>query len=221
MNSTTAEPTTVRPVTNVSQKRVLNAGSGPRTGTGLHPLFRQQSWEEFRLDIDPKVQPDIIGSVTDMKTVADESFDAIWCSHNLEHLYNHEIGKALAEFRRVLKSDGFSLITCPDLEEVAGMVASGKGEDVAYHSPVGPITAFDMLYGHAASIARGNEFMAHRTGFTADRLGRMLVESGFDEVFVTKGKGFDLWALALMPGASRAMLQDQFYAYGLDFFAEG
>jgi hypothetical protein len=49
----------------------------------------------------------------------------------------------------------------------------------------------------------------------------MLVESGFDEVLVTKGKGFDLWALALMPGANKATLQDQFYTYGLDFFAEG
>ena len=202
-------------------RRVLNAGSGPRSPAGLHPAFRGSAWEEFRVDIDASAKPDLVSSVTVMTAIPDSTFDAIWCSHNLEHLYGREIGKALAEFKRILKPDGFSLITCPDLEEIAILVAGGKGEEVAYHSPVGPITALDMLYGHSASIERGNEFMAHRTGFTADRLGRLLVESGFDEVFVAKGKGFDLWALALMPGAKKLELQNELIAHGLNFFAEG
>ena len=214
--STSAHPETVEPA-----RWVLNAGSGPRSAFGLHPVFRDPAWHEVTLDIDARTKPDLVGSVSDMSAIADATFDAIWCSHNLEHLYGHEIGRALAEFKRVLKPDGFSLITCPDLEEVAKLVASGKGEDVAYQSPAGPITALDMLYGHSASIARGYEFMAHRTGFTADRLGRLLVESGFDEVFVIKGKGFDLWALALMPGAKKTELQQELYTLGLDFIADG
>ena len=43
------------------------------------------------------------------------SVDAVFSSHNIEHLYPHEVPLALKEFMRVLKPDGFVLMTCPDL----------------------------------------------------------------------------------------------------------
>ena len=190
------------------QKRVLNAGSGPYSPHKLHRAFRGEEWGELRLDIDPTTKPDLVGSVVDLaKVVAPASVDAIWCSHNLEHLDTHEVRPALEQFRRALKPDGFALITSPDLEAVAQLILDGRLDDVAYTSPAGPITALDMLFGHSASVARGNTYMRHQTGFTQDLLGRLLVECGFKEAWVAKGRAFDVWAAALMPGADREQIR--------------
>lgn len=185
---------------------VLNAGSGPRARR-LHPCFTGQQWAQFTLDIDPGVEPDQVGSVTDMRAFfSDGSFDAIWSSHNLEHLHAHEVLPALREFRRVLRPEGFTLITCPDLEAVATLLVRHGLDHVAYVAPVGPITVADMMFGYGASIAAGNLFMAHNTGFTAERLGKVALEAGFAEAHIGKGGCFDLWALLLMPQADQAEL---------------
>jgi SAM-dependent methyltransferase len=201
-----------------ARKQVLNAGSGPDLAKKLHPVFRSEEWRQVRLDIDPRVKPDLIGSVTDLRAVVpDGSCDAVWSSHNIEHLHAHEVRPALSEFRRVLKPDGFALITCPDLEAVAQLVVEGKLEETAYTAPAGPITALDMLFGFGASIERGNTFMAHNTGFTRDRLGHLLLECGFAEAWVTKGRMYDLWAVALMPEVDRASLKASLTASDVTF----
>jgi SAM-dependent methyltransferase len=203
-----------------ARKRVLNAGSGPGPASRLHPLFDAAQWVEVRLDIDPRTKPDIVSSIVDMRLeLASGSFDAIWCSHILEHLYAHEVPAALAEFQRVLKPDGFALITCPDLETVAELIASDGLDGEAYRSPAGPITPLDMLFGHSPSIAQGQVHMAHNTGFTCARLGRLLAGSGFAEILAKRGR-FDLWALALMPDAAKGHIQQQLHSCGLSLFDE-
>lgn len=179
----------------VSERVVLHVGCGPYNPAKLHRRFHEPGWRELRLDINPKVKPDIIGSMTDMATVATASVDAVWSSHNVEHLYAHEVTLALAEFYRVIKPGGFALITLPDLQKVAELVAADKLEDTAYVSPAGPITPLDMIYGHRPSIAQGNLFMAHRMGFTATTLERAMRRAGFGTVR-TQRQGFDLWAYA-------------------------
>ncbi|MCA8996833.1 MAG: methyltransferase domain-containing protein [Planctomycetaceae bacterium] len=130
-----------------------------------------------------------------MPEITDSSVDAVWSSHNLEHLFAHEVPVALKEFLRVLKPGGFALLTMPDLQKAAEYVAQGKLEDPVYESPAGPISAIDICFGHRASIARGNHYMAHRTGFSAETLTEKLTASGFFKVRVER-KGFDLWAIA-------------------------
>jgi hypothetical protein len=103
---------------------------------------------------------------------------------------------ALKEFFRVLAPDGFALVTLPDLQRVAELVAQDKLEETAYTSPAGPIAPLDMLYGHRASLARGNLFMAHRTGFTARTLSNALRRAGFAQVGVKRDGRFGLWAIA-------------------------
>ena len=200
------------------RKRVLNAGSGRPSGRSLHPVFRNAAWQEVRIDIDAGAVPDLVGSVTDMRSsVSSGSFDAVWSSHSLEHLHTHEVPSALAEFRRILKPDGFALMACPDLAAVAAMLLDRGAEHVAYVSAVGPIAPLDMLFGHSASIAKGNGYMAHKTGFTAARLGRLLLEAGFPTVLARTEK-FDLWALALMPKADRAAIDHQLRAVDFGIF---
>src|SRR5262249_33258065 len=137
--------------------------------------------------------------------VATNSIDAIWSSHNLEHLQRHEVPLALAEFIRVLKPNGLLLLTLPDLRQVAQLVVEDRLEDQAYASQSGPITALDMIFGHTASLARGNPFMAHRTGFTARTLHKLLIESGFVGVAARQGGSFDLWATGYKPAPNEGI----------------
>jgi len=179
-------------------KIVLNVGCGYPARHGLHASFQGSAWREVRLDIDPAVNPDIVCSIIDMQPVATGSIDAVWSSHNLEHLYRHEVPIALGEFNRVLRPGGQVLLTLPDLQRIAELVASDGLEDEAYRSPSGPITPLDMIYGHTPSLARGNRHMAHKSGFTARSLRRLLLDTGFAGVTLQRD-GFALWARAYKP----------------------
>ena len=179
-------------------KIFLHVGCGPKRKDQTTAGFNAPEWQEQRLDIDANVAPDIIGTMTDMSAVADGSVDAIFSSHNIEHLYPHEVPKALAEFKRVLKADGFAVITCPDLQSVCALIAEDKLTEPAYTAPAGPIAPLDILYGHRPPMAKGNLYMAHRCGFTQKVLTGTLQAAGFAMV-AAKRRGhpyYDLWALA-------------------------
>jgi predicted SAM-dependent methyltransferase len=157
----------------------------------------------------------VVGSIIDMSAQFEAgTFDAVWSSHILEHLFAHEVPVALREIRRVLKSDGFALIFCPDIESVAQHLLDHGAEHVAYVSQAGPITALDMLYGHSASIAQGRHYMAHNTGFTADRLGNLLVDAGFSTVNVRRDEHFEICALAFAEHADQERIQSELSAGG-------
>ncbi|MBN2427665.1 MAG: tetratricopeptide repeat protein [Deltaproteobacteria bacterium] len=178
-------------------KTFLHVGCGPQRKDATTKGFNTDQWCELRLDINEAVNPDIVGTMTDMSRVADASVDAIFSSHNIEHLYPHDVPLALKEFLRVLKDDGFTVITCPDLKSVCALVAEDKLCDPAYQSAAGPIAPLDILYGHRASMARGNIFMAHRCGFTEKVLSNTLKKAGFMAVATMAcPETFDLWAIA-------------------------
>ena len=64
--------------------------------------FNSSEWDEIRFDIDENVKPDLVGTITDMQNVTSGSMDAIYSSHNIEHVYPHEVETVLKEFIRVL-----------------------------------------------------------------------------------------------------------------------
>ncbi len=188
----------IRSKVSEEQHTVLHVGCGRYSPTSLHPAFRTSEWQEIRFDIDPDVEPDIIGTLTDMEAVDSSSVNAIWSSHNIEHLYPHEVPIALGECYRALKPGGIVLITLPDIQKVAEYVAAGKLETPLYISPAGEIAALDILYGLGTSIANGNYYMAHRTGFTAETLKNKLMDAGFVNVEVCR-EDLNLWAKAYKP----------------------
>ena len=176
-------------------KRVLHVGCGPLAGEKLHESFRGPDWQEVRLDINPAAHPDIVASITDMGVVPTASFDALYSSHNLEHLFAHEAPTALREFYRVLKPVGYALITLPDLQLAAQYIAEGREEEEVLRTNKGPITPLDILYGFRPFLA-ANPFMAHRFGWTAQALEKALHEAGFAYVTVERDFEFNLWAVA-------------------------
>jgi len=178
-------------------KKFLHVGCGPKYKNSTTPAFASEDWEEVRLDIDEAVNPDIVSSVLDLRVIDSESFDAIFSSHNIEHVFAHEVPIMLKEFLRVLNTDGFFVVNCPNLIPVARLIAEDKLTEPAYISPVGPISPLDILHGHGASIERGNEFMAHKTGFTPKSLNSALLEAGFKSVgMLARDAQLDIWAVA-------------------------
>lgn len=188
--------------------KFLHVGCGPKRKDQTTKGFAGADWNEVRLDIDAAVAPDVVGTMTDMSAVPDASMQAVFSSHNIEHLYPHEVPVALAEFRRVLSDDGFVVITCPDLKSVCALVAEDKLTEPAYTSPAGPIAPIDILYGHRPPMARGNLFMSHRCGFTQKVLAATLQAAGFASVVtMARPAAFDLWALASKSALDEAALR--------------
>ncbi len=191
---------------NNETKILLNVGCGPRDRQ--HGIAGFEGWQELRLDIDPAVDPDEVGSMTDMSAVADGSVDAILSSHNIEHLEAYQVPVALAEFCRVLKKDGYLVITCPDLQSVCSRVAKGDLASPLYESPAGPIAALDIIFGLRAAVAAGNTYMAHRCGFTLQVLLNTLKACGFASVAgFARPNVFDLWAVATLSYMSEQDIQ--------------
>lgn len=180
-------------------------------GCGRAPLpasFAPQKWQEIRYDIDPAVEPDLVGSICDMSQVADASVDAIFSSHNLEHLATSEVPHALREFLRVLRPGGVAWIIVPDLQSLAERMAAGDLDGELYRSPAGPITVLDVLWGHQASLAAGQQHMAHRTGFSAATLRRRLIEAGFAPVRIERRpEAFEMFATAGRPVAPATLVE--------------
>lgn len=171
----------------MSRKRVLNVGGNSRDIPLPAPYADH---EHVLLDIDPKGSPDILCDARQLETLEPGQFDAIYCSHNLEHYYRHDVPRVLAGFMHLLKDDGFAHIVVPDVQEVMRVVVA-RGldiEDVLYQSPAGPITVLDVLYGYGVEIERsGQDFYAHKTGFGRNSLLRALAKAGFAKHFVQTG----------------------------------
>lgn len=176
-------------------RRVLNVG-GNSKAIPLPPQYG--GFEHLLLDIDPKGSPDIVCDARRLTTLAAGQFDAVYCSHNLEHYYRHEVQGVLAGFLHVLKDGGFAHVRVPDLEEVM-RVTLERGldiDDVLYQSPAGPIMVVDVLYGWGVEIERSGEpFFAHKTGFTQKSLAKALAKAGFSRIYGGVG-GFEINAVA-------------------------
>lgn len=202
-------PTASSPIANPDTRVLLHVGCGHATLERI-PLsgFHNENWEEVRLDVDKSVHPDIVGTMVNMEAVPNEFANALYSSHNIEHLYPHEVPLALAEFKRVLAADGFLVLTCPDLQSLCQLVAEDKLLEPAYISPAGAITPLDVLYGHRSSMAAGNLYMAHRCGFTLSTLIATLKEAGFAAVLgARRPDAFDLWVLASKSPRTQAEME--------------
>lgn len=123
-----------------------------------------------RLDIDESVKPDIVASMVDLGCIRDEMYQAVYCSHSLEHLYPHDVPRALAEFYRVLKKGGRVVILVPDLQDI-------PATDELLPNSCG-LCGLHLYYGDAAQI-EAHPYMAHHSGFVESTLRRAMEAAGF------------------------------------------
>ena len=131
--------------------KMLNIGVGDRPIT-------YKDYQVISLDIRPEVKPDI---VSDCRKIPepDESYDAVYSSHTLEHFGRNEILPILLEWLRVLKPGGILMIIVPNLEYVAKDILSGMMTS----------ETFDILYG-----AQEYSTNFHKMGFTPNILKEFL-----------------------------------------------
>ena len=180
-------------------KTFLHVGCGPQNKSQIKG-FNNDNWKEIRFDIDKNVNPDLEGTITDMSLVETGSVDAIYSSHNIDHIYPHEVLIALKEFYRVLNDDGIVVITCPDLQSVCEAVVNDKLLEPLYETTDGhQISPIDILYGWRIPTAQGNEYMTHKGGFTYSALNSSFFEAGFKARYggrVQEGGEYNLFLVA-------------------------
>ena len=185
--------------------RVLNVGGG--AGRDLPSIYK--GWEQDLLDIDQNVKPDIVCDAKTMRKLPAGKYDAIYCSHNLEHFYKHEVPQVLGGFMHVLKKNGFAHIAVPDMGVLFDCIVKGNRDidDVWYRVDAGPITFHDVIYGWSKAVGQGNLYYSHKTGFTEKSMGKTLRASGFKAVMTaTDGMG-NIHAFAFKSKPSKARLQ--------------
>jgi len=159
-------------------KTLLHVGCGNSNMSKLNG-FNDSEWHEIRLDIDEQVNPDIVGTLTEMSSVKTGSVDAVYSAYNIDHIYAHEVPIAFKEFHRVLNDDGIVVLRCPDIQTICEVIAQDKLLEPLYESPIGPIYPIDILFGNRQQISDGKLFMAKKVGFTYSVLNQTFREAGF------------------------------------------
>ena len=168
-------------------KKVLNVG-GNSKAIPLPPQY--EGWDHVLLDIDPKGNPDVLCDARELITLPESVYDSVYCSHNLEHYYHHDVKKVLAGFIHVLKADGFVYICVPDMNKVMRIVVEKNLDidDELYQCSAGSILVRDVMYGWGIQIeSSGCDFFAHKTGFTERSLINVLDGAGFPWIFTSTG----------------------------------
>ncbi len=179
---------------------VLNVGGGSK-GIPLPETY--EGWEHVLLDINPRPDVDIVMDARLLELWARDlpTFDAVYSSHNLEHLYTHDVPAVVRGMFEVLKPGGWVEVHVPDLAVVFRALANGAGlYDIAYECNGGVVVWHDMLYGMSMEIRRHHEGWAHKTGFTEARLRRVLLDAGFIRAeLATPVNEFELAMVATKP----------------------
>ena len=184
-------------------RKFLNVG-GNRKDISVPSYF--DGWDHVLLDIDPAGDPDIVCDARELRTLEPGQFHAVYCSHNLEHYYHHEVPNVLQGFCHVLKPTGFALISVPDMESVMRTVVEQELDldDVLYELDNGiEILVRDVFYGWGLQMkSSGQDYYAHKTGFTQKSLKAVLMSNGFKHFWV-QHTPFNLTVVAFLRKPSK------------------
>lgn len=135
-------------------------------GQEIHPEWKI-------LDVEKRPEVDYIGDASDLSQFEDDSIDAIYASHILEHFHyglNYELIFTLAEWHRVLKQGGQLMISVPDIRTLCWLY-SRPDIDVQTRFHI-----MRMMFG-----GQTNQYDVHKVGFDFDILSMYLSETGFSE----------------------------------------
>ncbi|MFB2881303.1 class I SAM-dependent methyltransferase [Floridanema aerugineum] len=133
-------------------------------GTETHP-----DWKI--LDVEARPEVDFVGNAANLEQFADNSIEAIYASHVLEHFHhglNNELLNTLKEWYRVLQPGGKLYISVPNLRVLCWLYLNDK------------LSVYDRYYLMAVMFGgQKNEYDVHKVGFDLEILSIFLREVGF------------------------------------------
>lgn len=97
----------------------------------------------------------------------DNSFEAVFCSHVLEHIHVSSVSRLFGEVLRVLKPDGTFRVVVPSLELA-----------LARYSAASPEECLDMIFENRHEGLKN----IHKWMYTRESLAKALTDAGFTEV---------------------------------------
>jgi predicted SAM-dependent methyltransferase len=123
------------------------------------------------LDIEKRPEVDFVCDASNLSQFEENSIDAIYASHVLEHFYyyiNDELENVLKEWYRVLKPDGQLMISVPDMQILCELYTHPNLDSTArFH-------IMRVIFG-----GQMNEYDVHKVGFDFDFLHWNLMQAGF------------------------------------------
>lgn len=135
-------------------------------GTESHP-----EWKIF--DIEPRPEVDFLGNAAELGQFADNSIEAIYCSHVLEHFHfalEDEVERVLKEWLRVLAPGGKLYVSVPDLNVLCCLYQRPKASLMERFHVVA------MMFGSQENI-----YDVHKAGFDYETLSYYLNRAGYSE----------------------------------------
>ena len=103
-------------------RRVLNVGGGSKD---IAIPAHYEGWEHVLLDVDARQKPDVVCDARNLASLPGELYDAVYCSHNLEHYWRHDHPRRRG-FRQVLHAHGLRGRR-PDLKTVFADMRAAAG----------------------------------------------------------------------------------------------
>jgi len=126
----------------------------------------------INIDIDEKVNPDIVADVKNLNMFGDGSVDEIECCHLFEHLTYPDAVNALKEWYRVLNKGGKLSLELPNLERCLEILYKKEGEEAQKYAMRG-------IYGYIPDIQKSGIAHIHKYGWTPRTLNNELKKIGF------------------------------------------
>lgn len=134
------------------------------------------------LDIEARPEVDFVGDAACLSQFEDNSIEAIYASHVLEHFYyglNDELINVLREWHRTLQPGGKLYISVPNLQVLCWLYLHPNLLPIERHH------IMRIMFG-----GQTNQYDVHKVGFDLDILALYLEEAGFDEYYQVQEFGF-------------------------------
>ena len=145
------------------------SGSGAPLRLHLGGREVKQGWKIF--NIAPGEGVDFVGDIRDLSRFADESCEAIYASHVLEHVPMPDLLPTLGGLRRILRPGGCAMIAVPNLDVICRLFV---------HPALDLEERLDLMRMMYGGQVDAHDF--HHMGFSFDILREAVTRAGFARI---------------------------------------